>query len=355
MARILVLGVKVPFTLGGQDALVNSLVRELRNRGHEADSVELPLSAETKEELLAQAAVWRTLNLDRFVGKDVDLIIATKFPCYFARHKKKSIWLVHQHRFAYELIGGRFSDFSDTAEDEAVRQLMYESDVQALGESSFVSCISKNVADRLEAFNGISSKVLYPPLPLGNRYRNEAPEPYILSVGRICYIKRLDYLVRAMPMVQHPVTVKVVGTPDDPTIMDYIHNEIERHHLWDRIEFLGRVSDDELLSLYAKSLAVYYAPFDEDYGYVTLEAFASGKPVIAATDSGGVLEFVTHEETGLVAQPTVESIADACNRLYRENELTERLSKNARAHVEKLGLLEIGWDDVIDGLLSPIE
>ena len=50
--------------------------------------------------------------------------------------------------------------------------------------------------------------------------------------------------------------------------------------------------------------AVVYAPYDEDYGYVTLQAFLAGKPVITTTDAGGVLEWVEHEVTGLVAEPT---------------------------------------------------
>ena len=59
-----------------------------------------------------------------------------------------------------------------------------------------------------------------------------------------------------------------------------------------RIELLGFVNDDEVSSLYADALAVPYVPLDEDYGLVTFEAMACGKPVITTHDAGGPLEFV---------------------------------------------------------------
>ena len=80
MARILLLGVKIPFTAGGQEALVRTLGAELKARGHEVDTVELPCSAQPKEGLLNQAAMWRALDLKEVSGIDVDLVIATKFP-----------------------------------------------------------------------------------------------------------------------------------------------------------------------------------------------------------------------------------------------------------------------------------
>ena len=67
----------------------------------------------------------------------------------------------------------------------------------------------------------------------------------------------------------------------------------------DRVELLGFVSADELVALYAGCRAAYYAPLNEDYGYVTVEAFLSRKPVVTTTDAGGPLEFVTDGRDGL--------------------------------------------------------
>jgi glycosyltransferase involved in cell wall biosynthesis len=354
MARILVLGVKVPFTHGGQEVLVASLVKKLRERGHEADTVELPYNPLPKQNLLAQVALWRSLDLSSCAGKEVDLVIATKFPSYFARHPKKSVWLVHQLRSLYDLYGGQFSDIGDDPRDETLRRLLTDADTKALGECAYSSAISKNVADRLKVFNGLSASVLYPPLPLGDRYRSEAPKPYVLSVGRICRIKRLDLMINALPLIDG-LSLKVVGVSDEPGAMDFFKNEIAKHNLESRVEFLGRVSDDDLLSLYAQATGVFYAPFDEDYGYVTLEGMASGRPIVTATDSGGTLEFVRDGVNGFVTAPTPEGIAAAFNVLVQNPGKASEMRAQARLFIEESGMLSRGWDDVLDGLLSPLE
>jgi len=354
MATILILGVKVPFTTGGQDVLVKTLKFELEKRGHRVDLLELPFSVFPKESFLEQAALWRSYQLERFGGEDVDLVIATKFPSYYAHHPRKSLWLVHQHRPIYDLYGSRYSDISDDPRDEVLRRMLVDGDRKVISECGYVSGISKNVVDRLHRYLGIEGTVLYPPLPQGDRYFTRSDKDYILSVGRLCSIKRVDLMIKALPFIHQFIKLKVVGVPDEAGIMDYYKNEISKHHLEDRVEFLGRVSDQELLELYAESLAVYYAPHDEDYGYVTLEAFASSKPVVAAEDSGGVLEFVEHETTGLVLAPNSEAIGLGINRLVEDRELAVRLGAQARSFVESSGLDRQGWESVINGLLSPL-
>lgn len=355
MARILVLGVKVPFTHGGQEVLVASLLKGLRARGHEADVIELPFNPIPKENILLHAAMWRSLDLSEYAGTPIDLVIATKFPSYFARHPRKSVWLVHQLRAFYDLYGGPFSSVGDDPRDEQLRRMLMEGDTKTIGESAFVSTISKNVSDRLKLYNGIDSSVLYPPLPQGNHYRSGEAQPYILSVGRLCRIKRIALVINALPLIDSKIKLKIVGMPDEPGMMEYLHNEIAKHELETRVEFLGRVGDEELLDLYAHATAVYYAPFDEDYGYVTLEGMASGRPIVTACDSGGTLEFVRNGENGFVTDPSPEGIAEAVNAVVRDPGLGSRMGAAGRALVEEAGMMTTGWDQVLNGLLSPLE
>jgi glycosyltransferase involved in cell wall biosynthesis len=354
MARILVLGAKVPFTHGGQEILVATLVKHLKARGHEADVIELPFNPLPKQNLLTQAAMWRSLDLAEFAGGKVDLIIATKFPTYYARHPKKSVWLVHQLRSMYDLHGGQYSDMGDDPRDEVLRRMITDGDAMTLGECSFRSAISKNVADRLQAYNGLSSTVLYPPLPLGDRYQNRNAKPYILSVGRLCRIKRLDLMLNAMKHISPEISLKVVGVADEPGVMEYFNNIIKGHDIGRRVEFLGRVSDEALIDLYAEAMGVFYAPFDEDYGYVTLEAMASGRPVITATDSGGTLEFVRDGENGRVVTPEPGAVAAAFNALARDPQGAKTMGAAGRTFIESSGMLSAGWDTLINGLLSPL-
>lgn len=357
MSRILVLGSKVPFTSGGQEVLVRTLVSKLKKKGHEADSLDLPDCIRNREDLFKTCMLWRSLSFDKFGSDEVDLIISTKFPTYYAKHENKSIWLVHQYRNMYDLYGGNFSDFNDTAKDEAVRQLITDSDNKMISEAKYVSGISKNVVQRLEAYNHITADVLYPPLPLENRYKNSGEEDYILSVGRICTIKRIDLIIKALSKIrgEKEIKLKIVGIPDEAGIMEYLNNEIASHHIQSRVEFLGRVSDEELLHLYSKAICVYYAPYDEDYGYVTLEALASGKPVVTAKDSGGVLEFIKDKLTGVVVDPTPEGISKGCNLLINDADLRSKCGQEGMKLVSSLKLSERGWDFVIEKLLSPLK
>jgi glycosyltransferase involved in cell wall biosynthesis len=148
--------------------------------------------------------------------------------------------------------------------------------------------------------------------------------------------------------------LKVVGVPDEPDALEFFANEVRKHDLDSRVEFLGRVANDELLTLYARSLAVFYAPYNEDYGYVTLEAMASGKPLITACDSGGTLEFVQDGYNGFVVQPTPEAVANVCNRLRNDAGLAAKVGAQARVFIEQAGITEAGWDRVVERLLSPL-
>jgi len=116
--------------------------------------------------------------------------------------------------------------------------------------------------------------------------------------------------------------------------------------LSERVVFRGRVTDEELLHLYNHCRAVYYAPIDEDYGYTTVEALQAAKPVVTAADSGGVLEFVTHDETGIVTSLDPYSLADAFNRLADEP-LARRLGEPGPSLTTNLT-----WDTVVNALIA---
>jgi glycosyltransferase involved in cell wall biosynthesis len=94
-------------------------------------------------------------------------------------------------------------------------------------------------------------------------------------------------------------------------------------------------------------LAVVYPPFDEDFGYVTLEAFLARKPVITCTDSGGPNEFIVDGVNGLVVEPTPGALATAANRLAANRREAAQLGdagyEAARA---------VTWDGVIEKLVS---
>lgn len=332
----------MPFARGGVEIFVDTLVEELRARGHEADLVTVPFKWYPGTRVLTQAFLWRLLDLEEADGRPIELVVATKFPSYLVRHPEKRVWLVHQFRQAYELDRTELGQFGESPEERAIRRRVQALDRVALGEATRLFATSKNVADRLERSTGLQAQVLpHPPQPLD--FRCEAYEKFVLSVGRLDRTKRVDLLLEAAAL--HPaLEVVVAGDGPDRTRLEALARE---RGLDGRARFLGRVSADELAGLYARCLAVYYAPVDEDFGMVPYEAFLSQKPVLTTSDAGGPLEVVRDGATGRVVEPRPESLAEAAAWLLRHPDEAAALGRAGRAIA-----VEVTWDRAIERLLA---
>jgi len=341
---ILVCEVQVPFVRGGAEILVRQLVDRLRGHGYEADLVSVPFKWSPKDEILTHAAAWRMLDLSESNGVPIDLVIATKFPSYFARHPNKVAWLVHQHRAAYELCGTEYSDFVHADLDVGLRRTLIALDTQMLGECRRLYAIGGNTAARVLAFNGLRAEPLYHPPRLAERLAAGPAQDYVLSVGRLESIKRHDLAIRAMALRPGPSRLVIVGTGTQEA---NLHRLVEDLDLGDRVRFAGAVDDEQLLALYAGALGVFYAPFDEDYGYVTLEAFLARKPVVTARDSGGPLEFVLDGVNGLVCDPRPDAVADAFSRLATDRAGAAALGESGFERARR-----VTWDGVIETLVG---
>ena len=142
---ILVCEAQVPLVRGGAEILVRELVDQLRRRGYAAELVSVPFKWYPKDEILAHAAAWRLLDLSESNGTPIDLVIATKFPTYCVRHPRKTVWLMHQYRAAYELIGTPFSDFAHHEHDVALRRQIVDLDTAMLGECCGLFAIARKI------------------------------------------------------------------------------------------------------------------------------------------------------------------------------------------------------------------
>jgi glycosyltransferase involved in cell wall biosynthesis len=342
--RIVVAEAQVPFVRGGAELHVRALIEQLQRRGYDVEKVAIPFRSQPKAELLAQAAAWRLLDLASSNGQSIDLLIATRFPTYFARHPRKVAWVIHQHRAAYELAGTEYSDFEHTSADVGLRRRLIELDTQMLGECRRVFTNARNTASRLTRFNGVAAEPLYHPPPLAERLTAGPYGDYCLVVGRLESVKRADLAIRAFAHVPAPMKLIVVGEGSQRTAAERAAADAG---VSDRVVFAGAVGGDDLVALYSGARAVIYVPFDEDYGYVTLEAFLSGKPVITATDSGGTLEFVTDNVNGFVCEPTPPAIGAAVRRLADDAALAARLGTAGRACARG-----VTWDGVVERLLG---
>jgi glycosyltransferase involved in cell wall biosynthesis len=341
---VLVCEAQVPFVHGGAEVHVRQLVRELRARGFATELVSVPFKWYPKEEILPHAAAWRLLDLSECNGRPVDLVIGTKFPSYFARHPNKVAWLIHQYRAAYELCGTEYSDFAHTELDVGLRDTLTRLDTEMLGECRALFANARNTASRLAKFNGLTAQPLYHPPKLAARLLPGPYSDYVLSVGRIESVKRVDLIIAAMASVPSRIRLIVAG---DGTQRQNAERAAELAGVRDRITFLGTVGDEDLIALYARALAVVYPPFDEDFGYVTLEAFLARKPVITCTDSGGPNEFVVDGVNGFVCAPEPEALAAAISQLAADPAKAAALGDAGHDIATA-----ITWDGVIEKLTT---
>src|SRR5258708_30972559 len=102
--RIAVCRPQALFVRGGVEIFTDTLVAELRARGHEVELVSVPWHSWPNDRLLRDSLLWRLLELQT-EETSADLVIATKFPSYLIRHPNKVVWLVHQLRHAHDAHG----------------------------------------------------------------------------------------------------------------------------------------------------------------------------------------------------------------------------------------------------------
>jgi glycosyltransferase involved in cell wall biosynthesis len=116
------------------------------------------------------------------------------------------------------------------------------------------------------------------------------------------------------------------------------------------VEFLGFVED--MPSFYS-SIDIFLLPSAfEGFGYVLIEAMASGKPVVAF-NVGSSMEIVEHGRTGYLVPPNqVQEMAGQVIELAEDSELREKFGENGRSRVEELFTFENNKMEIIE-LLRP--
>jgi glycosyltransferase involved in cell wall biosynthesis len=342
--KVLVLTTRVPFIHGGAEELRDHLVANLIKQGADAEAMSIPFTWHPAERLLDEMWIARSLQV-----ANADRVIALKFPAYLVPHDNKVLWVLHQYRQAYDLWDAGQSNIPDNPRGLEIRQTIKVADNRAFSESKAIYTASPVSQDRLRRYNGFSSEVLPAPLNDPELFTGGPMDGYIFAGGRVGNAKRQKLLVQAL---QHAPGVKLViaGPPESPAEAEDLRRLAAELGVESRVTLdLRFLSRPELATLVNNATAAVYIPFDEDsVGYVTMEAFQAGKPVITTTDSGGVLEIVKHEETGLVVEPTPEQLGAAFRALSHSGRALG-LGKAARRLMDAR---EINWPATVARLLS---
>jgi glycosyltransferase involved in cell wall biosynthesis len=346
--RILVVTSGALFVRGGHLTIAEETAAAIRRAGHLAEIVVTPQNRFGRQ-LSAYLATWLTDVGETADGKRVDQVISLRFPSYAVRHPQHVCWLNHRMREYYDLWGRFVRGLGRKGRlKEGLRRRVFHTVDRWLLTRNVTRLVaqSRTIQARLQRFGGIPSEVLYPPPP-ERPYRTDGYGDYVFAVSRLHPLKRLDLLVEAAALAKdRSLSFKIAGEGDEEP---RLRERIRALGLAGRVELLGAVSDAQLLDHYARCRAVYFAPWNEDYGFVTLEAFRSGKAVLTATDSGGPAELVRHGENGLVSEPTAEAVAVELDALGRDRARAERLGQAARRDADAHC-----WERAVEELLRPV-
>ena len=347
--RILIATVQVPFIRGGAEVHGEGLRDALRAAGHEVEIIAVPFKWYPPERIIDHMLACRLLDLSEVMGTPVDLLIGLRFPAYLIPHANKVLWILHQFRTAYELWDHQLGDLIYSPNGAEVRDAIRQADRHFIGEAKKVYANSANVAARLKYFCDLDSIPLYHPPPEAESFYTGEAEDYLFFPSRLCLPKRQALVLEALARTEKPVRVRFAGTADQPAYQNELKSLARKLRVHDRVQWLGQVNEADKRGLYARALGVVYPPIDEDYGYVTLEGMLASKPLIVCTDSGGPLEFVRDEETGLIAQPEAASLATAFDRLWSDRSAAKNWGVAGNALYREL---DITWEHVIRNLLA---
>ncbi len=334
--RILVTANLTPFLRGGADYHIKGLVDALAAAGHDAELLRLPFSFSEADIERAMSHA-RSLDLVRPNGMSIDQIISLQFPGYGIAHPDHRIWVMHQHRAVYEL-------YDERAASAGLRELkprITEFDNQAFAGARAIFANSARVAQRLQQYNGVQATPLYHPPAHVARFYCEPALPYVFFPSRLETLKRQQLVIEAARLMRSRLAIILAGQGGQQHALAEL---IERHGLGDRVRLIGHITEEEKFAWYARAQAVLFPPRDEDYGYITLEAMLSSKPVLTCSDSGGPLEFVRHEETGWVVPPEPAELAARLDWIAANGPAVSAAGQRARLAYDKA---DISWDNVV--------
>jgi glycosyltransferase involved in cell wall biosynthesis len=326
--RICVVTSDAPFVRGGHTIIAETLAKKLEEHGYLSYLILTPSNRFGRQfsAYLANRLTDIGITAD---GYKIDQVISFRYPSYAVKHPLHVCWINHRMREYYDLwpqLCSRIS-WKNRIKEEVRRFLIHRMDNYLLKHNvTKVYAQSETIRQRLLTWGKIPSEVLYPPPP-ERPYRIDGYDNFIFSVSRLYPLKRLDLLIEAFSVAKNKsLKCYIAG---EGYQREELQSLITQKNLEKRITLLGSVTDQELIDYYARCKAVFFAPLQEDYGFVTLEAFRSHKAVITCKDSGGPAELVKNGETGFILEPEPVKIAHELDKLAEDESLAEKLGAQA--------------------------
>lgn len=347
--NIAVLTTQIPFCAGGAEVLADDLINALKAHGHNACLITVPFKWYPQQSLVDNIIACKLLDIASYNGIEIEKVIALKFPLWLMEHPNKTLWMLHQHRTAYELWDGPFSDLASMPDGNKVRSLIVREDNTAFAACQSIYTISQTVSDRLLKYNKVESLPLYPPPRSMDEFYCAGYGDYFYFPSRITPLKRQSLVIEALAHAPSEIKVVFAGQADNDEYLKSLKNRAAELGVAQQIQWLGYVTEQEKMQHYAQCLMVIFPSCNEDYGYITPEAMLSSKGVITLDDSGGSLEFVVHDETGSILPADARALGEELHRIWSNKALARTYGENARTRVTGM---DISWDKVIGSLVG---
>lgn len=341
--KVLIAASQEPFAASDVFLQAQELADALRRSGHQAELLTVPFQPRPAERVPSQMLACRLLE-SVSPNESGDLLIGLNFPAYLLPHPRKVLWIGSLSSGAYELWNHPQGSLSDSPRGAQVREMILQADRNLLTEAQAAFTVSAAVAARLATQFEVTLPPLYHPPPAAGQLRGEKAGNYLFIPGRFSDRNRQRLVIEALALTREPVAVRFAGATSDPKLERELKALVAATRLESRVQWLGAISRDEMREQYAQSLAVVSPPLQADYGYVTLEAMFSSKPVVTCTDSGGPIDFVQPGETGLVAEPTAPSLAHALDEIWADRQRARRWGAAGRAY---LSYFDLSWENVV--------
>jgi glycosyltransferase involved in cell wall biosynthesis len=215
------------------------------------------------------------------------------------------------------------------------------------GADVVTACSAKTLAD-VECFlghelegarvihNGADVKTFADALPL------DLGHPYVLAIGRLVPQKGFDVLLRAWAALEHKdVRLIIAGEGPELAMLDRLTQDLGAQS---SVRFFGPAARAVVPELFAGATAVVVpSRADEGLPLVSIEAMASGRPLIA-TRTGGVSEVVTHGADGILVERGDEAdLALALHQVLEDRRLAAEIGRAAQQRAS-----DFDWDRLAD-------
>lgn len=334
--RIAVIAVSNPKgEVGGAEKFYKGLADSLCAKGHQAEVISVLSDESTFESIEESYLRFYDLDLSAYDG-----VISTKSPSYMIRHPNHVCYLLHTMRVFYDMFEVEFPHPSKSLIRQRDLIIKLDSSGLVYPRIKKLAVIGNEVRNRLLKYNNIDSEVIHIDLDSDDFYSDE-PKDYIFFPSRLHRWKRVDLAIRAMKYVKCPLKLVIAGTGEDE---EKFKSEADGDA---RIIFLGRLSESNLRKYYAGAIAVAFLPIREDFGFITLEAFRSSKPVITCIDSGEPVYIIKENETGFICPPDPKSIAEKFNFLFQDRDTAKSMGIAGKKSVS-----HISWANISEKMLG---